>query len=250
MDTLIAGNWKMNKLPHEAEGWAATLRERLTHLELRAEVLICAPFPHLLPLATVLEDSPVAVGAQDVSAHEAGAYTGEVSAAMLADAGARYVIVGHSERRQYHREDDALIAAKLGRALAHGLRPILCVGEREHEREAGEAEAVVLRQLERALADVKLGDPTGLVIAYEPLWAIGTGRTATAADAQEMGAALRRALRARFGAAATEIRLLYGGSMKPENAAELLEQPDVDGGLIGGASLVLDDFVAIVGAAR
>ncbi len=249
MNTLIAGNWKMNKLPSEAESWAMNLRERLIDIEVGAEVLVCAPFTHLLSLSTVLEDSPVAVGAQDLSQHESGAYTGEVSAAMLRDAGASYVIVGHSERRAYHQESDEVVNAKLKRALAHGLRPILCVGENEAERERGEAKEVVLGQLKRALEGVSFENPDDLVIAYEPVWAIGTGKTATAEDAEEMGATLREALRERYGDKADGIRLLYGGSMKPGNAAELLAKPDVNGGLIGGASLDLDDFVAIVEAA-
>ena len=246
---LIAGNWKMNKLPSEAEGWATRFKERLEHIDVEADVLICAPFTHLLALHTVFTDSPVLIGAQDISAYDAGAYTGEVSAAMLKDAGATHVIVGHSERREYHGEDDALVNKKVKAALEHGLVPILCVGEREEERDAGEQEDVVLDQLRAGLADVALSSANDLVVAYEPVWAIGTGKTATAEDAQAMGAAIRSALEELYPEHASAIRLLYGGSMKPGNAAELLSKPDVNGGLIGGASLDVDDLVSIIEAA-
>ena len=195
MTPLIAGNWKMNKLPSESEDWALAFKDALHHLDLTAEVLVCAPFTHLLALHTLFADSPVEVGAQDVSPFEAGAYTGEVSAAMLADAGATYVIVGHSERREYHGEGDALVNAKVLKALEHHLRPILCVGESAAQRDAGEQEDIVLDQLRAGLDGVTFQNPADLVIAYEPIWAIGTGKTATAEDAQEMSAAIRRALR-------------------------------------------------------
>lgn len=247
--TLIAGNWKMNKLPTEAESWATQFKEALTHIDVEAEVLICAPATHLMPLSTVFSDSPVAVGAQDVSQHSSGAYTGEVSAAMLKDAGVRYVIVGHSERRAYHREDDALLNTKVKAVLAAGLRPILCIGESEAEREAGKAETVVLGQLEQGLSDISVSDAADLVIAYEPIWAIGTGKTATAEDAQAMCGAIRGKLETLYPQQAAGIRILYGGSMKPDNAAELLAKPDINGGLIGGASLKVNDLSAIVEAA-
>ena len=245
---LIAGNWKMNKLPSEARAWARDLAEELEASSADTEVLICAPFTHLAALREGSGDA-VAVGAQDVSRHEAGAYTGEVSAAMLKDAGVSYVIVGHSERRAYHGEDDALLNAKVKAVLASGLRPILCVGESEAQRDAGEAERVVLAQLKAGLTGVDIKSADELVIAYEPIWAIGTGKTATAQDAQDMSAALRGALQELYPAQAAGLRLLYGGSMKPGNAAELLAKPDVNGGLIGGASLQVDDLLAIVGAA-
>ncbi len=249
MTPLIAGNWKMNKLPSESEDWALAFKDALRHLDLKAEVLVCAPFTHLLALKTLFADSPVQVGAQDVSPFEAGAYTGEVSAAMLKAAGARYAIVGHSERREYHAEGDALLNAKVLKALEHGLRPILCVGESASQRDAGEQEDIVLDQLRAGLDGVAFQDPADLVIAYEPIWAIGTGKTATAEDAQEMSAALRRALHNLYPAHAESLRILYGGSMKPGNAAELLAKPDVNGGLVGGASLDVDDFASIVAAA-
>ncbi|MEJ2289098.1 MAG: triose-phosphate isomerase [Deinococcales bacterium] len=248
---LIAGNWKMHKLPSEATAWLRAFLERLdTTPHDHCHLLLNVPFTHLAPMAELARGTAVALGAQDVSAHDEGAFTGEVSAAMLRDAGARYVIVGHSERRAYHAEDDALVNAKLRRALEAGLVPILCVGEKEDERLDGRARDVVLEQLEGDLNGIEPTGPDALVIAYEPVWAIGTGRTATADDAQEMGAAIREEVVARYGDVGRGMRLLYGGSMKPANAAELLAREDVNGGLIGGASLDLDQLVAIVASGR
>ena len=251
MKPLIAGNWKMHKTPSEGTAWlerflAALDEQPHEHVEL----LLCVPFPHVPGMARTAHGSPVAIGAQDVSAHDEGAYTGEVAAAMLRDVGTAYVIVGHSERRQYHREDDALVHAKLSRALEAGLRPILCVGESEEQRAAGDAEEVVLSQLRGALDGIELDAPDAVVVAYEPVWAIGTGQTATADDAQAMGATIRRTLIELAPDIGDRMRILYGGSMKPSNAAELLAKPDVDGGLIGGASLEIDDLLAIVAAGR
>ena len=247
---LIAANWKMHKTPGEAETWANVFKDRLTHVptdtNTGAEVLLCVPFVHLPALRTILADSPVYLGAQDVSAHDEGAYTGEVSAGMLADLGVSYVIVGHSERRAYHHEDDALVNEKLHRVLEGGMRPVLCVGETLEQREAGDAKEVVLAQLEAGLKGVE--DLASLVVAYEPVWAIGTGKTATADDAGEMCSEIRRALEARF-SGGTAVRILYGGSMKPANAAELLAQADINGGLIGSASLEVDSLLALVEAA-
>ncbi|MGL4611115.1 MAG: triose-phosphate isomerase [Trueperaceae bacterium] len=245
---LIAGNWKMNKLPSEAEGWGNTFKDALTHLNVNAEVLICAPFTHLAGLRTVFTDSPVAVGSQDVSQHSEGAYTGEVSAAMLKDIGVSYAIIGHSERRDYHRESDALINAKVKKTLETGLRPILCIGETLTQRESGKAESVVLGQLNAGLNGVTFKNADDLVIAYEPVWAIGTGKTATAEDAQAMSSTIRTALKKLYPNHADGIRILYGGSMKPSNAKELLDKPDINGGLIGGASLKVEDLVDIVKA--
>jgi triosephosphate isomerase (TIM) len=245
---LIAGNWKMNKLPSEAETWANNFKDELTHINVEAEILICAPFTHLAGLRTVFMDSPVAVGSQDVSQHSEGAYTGDVSAAMLKDIGVTYAIIGHSERREYHFESDALINAKVKKALETGLRPILCVGESLSQREAGQAESVVLAQLEADLEGVSFSNANDLVIAYEPIWAIGTGKTATADDAQAMSATIRQALQMLYPNHANGIRILYGGSMKPSNAKELLEKPDINGGLIGGASLKIEDLVNIIKA--
>ena len=246
---LIAANWKMNKLPSEAERWAQSLVNRLDVGRHRSEVAILPPYTHLAGLRGLLGGTPVLLGAQDVSAHESGAYTGEVSAAMLRDLDARYVIVGHSERRQYHGEDDALINQKVSAAIGHGLIPILCIGEKLAERQAGRAESVVLSQLEADLSDIALTSSDQLVVAYEPVWAIGTGRTATAPDAQAMSSAVRSAL-ARLYPFGASIRILYGGSIKPENAAELFGQADVDGGLVGGASLEIDSLLSLVEAAH
>jgi triosephosphate isomerase len=248
MTPLIAANWKMNLLPSEVAGWAGELLEQLNTRDTRADLALCAPFTHLAPLREALAGSPVALGAQDLSAYEEGAYTGEVSAAMLRDAGVVYVIVGHSERRRYHRETDALVRDKLARARVHGLAPILCVGETLEQREAGRAGEVTLGQLGVALEGMRLEHPPELAVAYEPVWAIGTGKTATARDAQEMCALIREALRELQPAHAEGIRILYGGSMKPGNARELLAQPDVNGGLVGGASLEVSSLLAIAQA--
>jgi triosephosphate isomerase (TIM) len=245
---LIAGNWKMNKLPGEAESWATNFKDALVHLNVEADILICAPFTHLASLRTVFTDSPVAVGSQDVSQHSEGAYTGEVSAEMLKDIGVTYAIIGHSERREYHQENDALVNAKVKKTLETGLRPILCVGESLSQREAEQAESVVLAQLEADLNGVTFSNANDLVVAYEPIWAIGTGKTATSDDAQAMSATIRSALKKLYPKDADGIRILYGGSMKPSNAKELLGKPDINGGLIGGASLKIEDLVEIVKA--
>ncbi|CAN5801018.1 triose-phosphate isomerase [soil metagenome] len=248
---LIAGNWKMHKTPSEADTWLRAFLEDLSTVDTsHAEILFHVPATHVRSLATIADGTSVRIGAQDVSAHAQGAYTGEISAAMLRDAGATHVIVGHSERRAYHHEDDALVGAKVRAAMAGDVVPVLCVGEREEERERDEHERVVVRQLSEALDGVDLQRSDALVVAYEPVWAIGTGRTATAADAQAMGAVTRSFLKGRFGPLADGVRILYGGSMKASNAAELLAKADVDGGLIGGASLERGQLVAIVEAAR
>lgn len=238
---LIAGNWKMNG------GLAAN--EALVQAMLAgigqpaADVALCVPAPYLAQLQSLLQGSSIAWGAQDVSAHEQGAYTGEVSVSMLKDFGCRYALVGHSERRQYHGETDALVAAKAQHALAGGVTPIVCVGETLAEREAGETEAVVKRQLAAVIHTVA-HCTTEIVVAYEPVWAIGTGKTATPEMAQAVHAVLRAQLAAATGNA-KRVHILYGGSMNAANAASLLAQPDIDGGLIGGAALKAADFVAI-----
>lgn len=240
----------MNFLPSEAVRWLESFVEQLELVpHQHADILLNAPFTHLLPLAELAEGTPVRIGAQDVSPHQAGAYTGEVSGPMLKDVGATFVIVGHSERRAYHAEDDTLVNAKIIAARTESLVPILCVGESEAQREAGEALPVVLGQLEADLQGVSLRSSGELVIAYEPVWAIGTGKTASADDAQEMCAAIRSALKRLFPRLADDMRVLYGGSMNPENAGELLSKPDVNGGLIGGASLKIDSLLAIIEAA-
>jgi triosephosphate isomerase (TIM) len=241
---LVVGNWKMNGTRVGNVDLLAALKQAGPYL---AEVAVCAPFPYLADVAISLQGSAIASGAQDCSAHESGAYTGEVGASMLADYGCRYVIVGHSERRAYHAESDQLIADKAKTALAHNLTPIVCVGETLAEREAGQTDDVVKRQMSAVIHT--LGHCISqVVVAYEPVWAIGTGRTATPEQAQAVHALLRAQLHAASEKSA-EMKILYGGSVKPDNAATLFAQPDIDGGLIGGASLKAADFVAICRAA-
>jgi len=242
---LVVGNWKM----HGSRATNAELLAGIVGAEpYTAEVAVCVPFPYLGDTAVTLASSLVRWGAQDVSAHESGAYTGEVSAGMLREFGCRYVLVGHSERRQHHGESDATVASKAQAALARGVTPIVCVGETLAQRDAGQTETVVKRQLSAVIH--QLGHCAGeIVVAYEPVWAIGTGRTATPEQAQHVHALLRSQMQAATGHAGT-LRLLYGGSVKPDNAAALFAQPDIDGGLIGGASLKATDFVAICRAAE
>lgn len=241
---LVVGNWKMHG-SHKAN--AELLEGVLAARPFGADVAVCVPFPFLSETAVTLAASDIRWGAQDCSAHEQGAYTGEVSAAMLREFGCRWVIVGHSERRAYHAESDQLVADKAKIALAHGVTPIVCVGETLAQREAGETAAVVKRQLSAVIHT--LGHCVSeMVVAYEPVWAIGTGKTATPEQAQEVHALLRAQLQAAT-PRAVEMRLLYGGSVKPDNAALLFSQPDIDGGLIGGAALKAADFSAICRAA-
>ncbi|WP_397532892.1 triose-phosphate isomerase [Roseateles sp.] len=241
---LVVGNWKM----HGSRAANALLLSGLKEAgPWSAEVAVCVPFPYITETALALTGSQVSFGAQDCSAREQGAYTGEVSSVMLADVGCRYVIVGHSERRAYHAESDQLVADKAKAALAHGVTPIVCVGETLAEREAGQTELVVKRQLSAVIHTLThcIGE---IVVAYEPVWAIGTGLTASPAQAQAVHAVLRNLLSAATQKAGS-MRLLYGGSVKPDNAAELFAQPDIDGGLIGGAALKAADFSAICRAA-
>jgi triosephosphate isomerase (TIM) len=248
---LIAGNWKMHTTPTEATAWVGALLGELADAPIAGvELALHVPFTHLAGLAPLLANSPVALGAQDVSAHPKGAHTGEVAANMLQDLGTRTVVVGHSERRANHHESDAIVAAKAAAVMAVGMVPVVCVGELEGERLDGRHEAVVVAQLHGSLAGLTLPDAHALVVAYEPVWAIGTGRTATAADAQAMCALVRSVLRDRFGDLGASVRVLYGGSMKPDNAAELCAQADIDGGLVGGASLERQSFLAIARAAQ
>ena len=241
---LVAGNWKMNG-SHSAN--AELLAGIAAARPFACDVAVCVPFPYLSETAVALAGSDLRWGAQDVSVYPHGAYTGEVSAAMLAEFGCRYAIVGHSERRQFHAETDQLVADKAKAALARGLTPIVCVGETLAQREAGETEAVVKRQLSAVIHT--LGHCAAeMVVAYEPVWAIGTGRVATPEQAQAVHALLRAQLKAAT-PQADAMKILYGGSMKPDNAASLLAQPDIDGGLIGGASLKAADFIAICRAA-
>jgi triosephosphate isomerase len=247
---LIAGNWKMNTDRAAAVGLADGLARRAGEFA-RLDLLVCPPFVYLPAVAEVLAGSPVALGAQNMYFEKNGAFTGEISAAMLADFGCRYVIVGHSERRHILGETDADVNRKALAALAAGLVPIVCVGELLAEREAGRTAAVIRRQFEGAFAGVAPDQADRLAIAYEPVWAIGTGRVATPQQAEEVHADLRRLLAERYNTeTAAGVRILYGGSVKPDNAGDLLTQPDIDGALVGGASLKVDDFVGIAAAAR
>jgi triosephosphate isomerase len=251
---LVAGNWKMNGSLVANAALLAEIKAGQAAPGLAAapacDIAICAPAPYLAQCQAELAGSAIAWGAQDVSAHTAGAYTGEVAVSMLQDFACRYVIVGHSERRAYHAESDELVAQKALRALQAGVVPIVCVGETLAEREAGQTDAVVGRQLAAVLDVLDAADLARIVVAYEPVWAIGTGKTATPQMAQDVHLALRAKLAGKNPAAAAEVKILYGGSMKPDNAAELLAMPDIDGGLIGGAALKAVDFLAIVAAAR
>ena len=245
MKKRIFGNWKMNGSLAANAALLDLLKQGPGHAG--CEIAVCAPTPYLAQLQSLLSGSAVAIGAQDLSVHASGAFTGEVSGAMLREFGVRYVLVGHSERRQYHAESDELVARKAQAALASGITPVVCVGETLAQREAGETEAVVRRQL-AAVVQRNGHCLSEIVLAYEPVWAIGTGLTATPAQAQAVHAVLRAQLLAATTAAA-RVPILYGGSMNAANAAELLAQPDIDGGLVGGASLKAADFLAIVACA-
>jgi len=247
---LVAGNWKMHTDREEAIRLAEAVVAEVGDPG-PVQVAVCPPFVNLEVVRQVIEGTPIRLGAQNMHYEEAGAYTGEVSAPMLKSVGCRYVILGHSERRQYFGETDEGVNRKIKRALQYELIPIVCVGETLEERQAGQAAAVVERQVRAALDGVTLTSAEALVIAYEPVWAIGTGHTATPEQAQEMHALIRRLLIDRYGEAiGRALHILYGGSVKPGNAADLFAQPDVDGGLIGGASLKAADFAAIVRAAH
>ena len=245
---LVAGNWKMHgvlkanqPLLNDIVAGAAELRG--------VTVAVCVPFPYLAQTQSILTGTPVAWGAQNLSEQAQGAFTGEVSAAMLQDFACRYVLVGHSERRAIYGESDVLVAEKFAAALAAGLRPILCVGETLAQREAGQTVEFVSAQIAAVLKRVGVAAFANAVVTYEPVWAIGTGRTATSAQAQEVHAAIRAQFAAADAKVADALQILYGGSVKPSNAAELFAMPDIDGGLIGGASLLATDFMAICRAA-
>lgn len=244
---LIAGNWKMNGLSADGVALAAGVAAQVGAGPLGCDVLVCPPFPLIPLIANAVQGSAVAVGAQDCHAKVSGAHTGDSSATLLKDVGCSYVIVGHSERRTDHGESDAVVKAKAEAALAAGLIAIVCIGETLAQRDAGQTLDVNRSQLRGSLPAGATADNT--VIAYEPVWAIGTGRVATPDQAQEVHAAIRAELVAILGAdQAGKMRILYGGSMKPDNAAQLIALPDVDGGLIGGAALKVDDFVTIIRA--
>ncbi len=242
---LVAGNWKMHG---SLEANSSLLQALVAAAPATCDVAVCVPFPYLAQAQQLLAGSSIALGAQDCSMHEQGAFTGEVSAGMLREFGCGYVIVGHSERRSLHGEGDAAVAAKAERALAAGLIPIVCVGETLQQREQEQTEAVIGLQLD-AVAHLLGRHAARIVLAYEPVWAIGTGRSASAAQAQQVHAFMRARL-GRRGVDAGSVPMLYGGSVKPDNARELFAQPDIDGGLIGGASLKAADFLGIVDAAR
>ena len=246
--TVIAGNWKMNMLASEIKPFMEQLKENLPKTR-ACDVVLCTPAPLLPAMIKGGKDCKVAAGGQDVSKYEKGAYTGEVSAAQLADIGAKYCIVGHSERRQYHGEDDMLINAKVKALLEKGIIPIICVGESLEQREMDLTMEYVAYQVKAALSGVDASQLRRCIIAYEPIWAIGTGKTATAEQAEEVCQGIRAVVRGIYGARpARAVSILYGGSMNAKNAFELLAQPDIDGGLIGGASLKPVDFSEIVKA--
>ena len=244
--TIIAGNWKMNRNHNEAGALAREIVEKVAGIE-EVEIVICPPFTSLAAVHDQIQDSPVTLGAQNMHWEDKGAYTGEVSANMLLTLGCNYVILGHSERRTYFHETDEIVARKVRAAIAAGLTPIVCVGETREERESGITRDVVKRQVNGAFQSLSADEFDGTVIAYEPVWAIGTGLTATADQAQEVHSFIRSQIVEMFGDdAAGRTRIQYGGSMKPENARELLARQDIDGGLIGGAALDAGSFEEII----
>ncbi len=248
--TIIAGNWKMNKTLSETRAFAEEFKA-LVGKPRWCEVVLCVPAVNIPAALRLFKDTRVAIGAQNVHFEEKGAYTGEVSANMLKELGVKYVIIGHSERRQYYNETDFTVNKKVHAALDAGLRPIVCVGESLEQRELGVTMELIAYQVKAALADVSAEQMRHVVIAYEPIWAIGTGKTATAEQAGEVCEAIRAVIRKLYGARlARAITIQYGGSMNAKNAAELLAQSDVDGGLIGGASLKPNDFMEIINAAN
>ncbi len=245
---IVAGNWKMNTTLDEGVELANNVNTLLKGKKVDCDVVVCVPFTHLTSVNAVIEEDLVKLGAENCSEHEKGAYTGEVSAAMVKSTGAQYVILGHSERRQYFGENNEQLLAKTKLALANGLKPIFCVGEVLEERENGTYNDVVKGQVE-ALFSLPAEEFSKIIIAYEPVWAIGTGKTATAEQAQDMHAHIRGVIAAKYGKElADNTSILYGGSCKPSNAKELFAKPDVDGGLIGGAALKADSFMGIVEA--
>ena len=243
--TIVAANWKMYKTVREAEAFVAAFLPRVAGVS-DVEIVLAPPFTALAAVGAKLAGSAVALAAQNVSPEKQGAFTGEIAAGMLVELGCRYGIVGHSERRALYGENDALVARKAAALLEHGIRPIVCVGETLAQREQGRTSAVVSAQLEGSLASVPPERADDVVVAYEPVWAIGTGKTATPELAQDVHALIRAQLRRRFGAAGDRIRIQYGGSVKPDNAATLLGQADIDGALVGGASLEAESFARIV----
>ncbi len=242
---IIAGNWKMNKTAKEAAKFILELKDKVK--DTNCEVIVCPTFTSLAQVITLVENTNIKVGAQNMYFEESGAYTGEVSPVMLKDLGVEYVILGHSERRQYFKEDDELINKKVKASFIHGLIPILCVGETLEQREAGKTHEIVKTQIEKDLEDIGEENVSSMVIAYEPIWAIGTGKTATAQDANEVIMYIRDAVRGMYGdKAADSVRIQYGGSVKASTIKEQMAQSDIDGALVGGASLNPEEFAAIV----
>lgn len=246
---IVAGNWKMNTTLPEGVKLAEEVNEALKGVNASCDVVICVPFTHLASVNAVIDSSKLGLGAENCADHVKGAYTGEVSAAMVASTGAKYVILGHSERRQYYGETSATLREKVALALENGLTPIFCIGEVLEERENGTFNEVVKTQIEEGLFNLSAEDFGKIILAYEPVWAIGTGKTATADQAEDMHAHIRATIEAKYGKSVAEnTSILYGGSCKPSNAAELFAKPDVDGGLIGGAALDAASFMGIVNA--
>ncbi|MCF7855282.1 MAG: triose-phosphate isomerase [Candidatus Pacebacteria bacterium] len=246
----IAGNWKMNKTREEAVALVSELKEKVGHIQATdTDVVVCPPFTALWGVSEALAGTAIGVGAQNIHWEESGAFTGEISADMLTEIPVQYAIIGHSERRQYFNESDDTVNKRLNAALKAGLTPIVCVGETLEQRESGDTETVVDRQLSGGLAGISAKQMESVILAYEPVWAIGTGRTATPQQAQEVHAFIRRKVADSVGDVSQRVRILYGGSVKPGNASELLAQPDLDGALVGGASLKADDFLGIIEAA-
>ena len=246
---IVAGNWKMNTTVPEGVALAKEVNEALAAATPKCDVVICVPFTHLCPVAAVIDQTRLGLGAENCADHKSGAYTGEVSAPMVASTTAKYVILGHSERRQYYGETAETLREKVALALENGLTPIFCIGEVLSEREDGTFNEVVRRQVEEGLFNLSAEDFGKVILAYEPVWAIGTGKTATPEQAEDMHAWIRSVIAGKYGAEVAEnTSILYGGSCKPSNAAELFAKPDIDGGLIGGAALKCADFMGIVNA--
>lgn len=246
---IVAGNWKMNTTVPEGVALAKEVNDALAATTPNCDVVICVPFTHLCPVAAVIDQTRLGLGAENCADHKSGAYTGEVSAPMVASTTAKYVILGHSERRQYYGETADTLREKVALALENGLTPIFCIGEVLSEREDGSFNDVVRRQVEEGLFNLSAEDFGKIILAYEPVWAIGTGKTATPDQAEDMHAWIRSVIAGKYGAEVAEnTSILYGGSCKPSNAAELFAKPDIDGGLIGGASLKCADFMGIVNA--
>ena len=248
--TIIAGNWKMNKTPAETKAFLDELKGKLGK-QRWCDVVLCVPFVDIPAAVRAARDAKVAIAAQNMHWEKSGAFTGEVSAEMLKELGVKFVVIGHSERRQYFAETNETVNLKVKAALENGLRPIVCVGESLEEREADITAELITTQVKIALRDIEADQLRKIVFAYEPIWAIGTGKTATAEQAGEICGLIRSVIRAKYGArVARSVTIQYGGSMNPKNANELLAQLDVDGGLIGGASLKVDDFISIINASN